>query len=437
MKKCFLVILIVLLSLAISLPFTYAAKLSDEDIAKKKEGWYPTGLPLVNYDSDNGFGYGVRVYMYNNGSRDEENFAYAPYKMQLYGQFYQTTNGYQYHEVNLDMPYIMGTKFRVITSVAYDKKINANFFGIGADTAKEKLAMDTNSDGIIDEEFDKYEDYLDYADDNDNLQKYYNYKYTKPSFFLNVHRDLTQNLKMLVGVEVKKVDIDAWDGHKFDHDKQGPTLLKQWQPEGYDGGWSNFVRASIYYDTRDYEPDPKTGYLIDYAYEISDNVIGSDYDFMRHTVQLQGYIPLLSSLTLALRAAYTDTNSDAPFFEMGYFGFSLNRRTGLGNNRTLRGYHEQRFVGPTMTIGNAELRWKFAETNAWGQNFQFKLTGFYDVGNVYDKAGDPFDDPRFGDYHQGYGGGLVIAWNMATIVHFYYGTSEEDSSISVDFSHTF
>jgi len=115
MKKCFLVILIVLLSLVVLLPFTYAAKLSDEDLAKKKEGWYPTGLPLVNYDSDNGFGYGVRVYMYNNGSRDEENFAYAPYKMQLYGQFYQTTNGYQYHEVNLDMPYIMGTKFRIIT----------------------------------------------------------------------------------------------------------------------------------------------------------------------------------------------------------------------------------------------------------------------------------------------------------------------------------
>ncbi|HRV16347.1 MAG TPA: DUF5982 domain-containing protein, partial [Spirochaetota bacterium] len=54
MKKIFFCILIVILSLAISLPFTYAAKLSDEDLAKKKEGWYPTGLPLVNYDSDNG-----------------------------------------------------------------------------------------------------------------------------------------------------------------------------------------------------------------------------------------------------------------------------------------------------------------------------------------------------------------------------------------------
>jgi len=99
MKKSIIFIMALLLSIAIAQPFTFAAKLSDEDVAKKKEGWYPTGLPLLNYDSDNGFGYGVRAYLYNNGTRDEEYFAYAPYKMQLYAQFYQTTNGYQYHEV--------------------------------------------------------------------------------------------------------------------------------------------------------------------------------------------------------------------------------------------------------------------------------------------------------------------------------------------------
>lgn len=434
MKKSIIFILALLLSFAIAQPFTFAAKISDEDLAKKKEGWYPTGLPLLNYDSDNGFGYGVRAYLYNNGSRDEEYFAYAPYKMQLYAQFYQTTNGYQYHEVNLDMPYIMGTKFRIITSVAYDKKINANFFGIGADAAKEKLTL---NDGINTHQFDTYKDYLDFADDNEEFKKYYNYQYTKPSYFLNIYRDLTQNLKMLVGFEVKKVTIDTWDGEKFDGDPQGPTLLEQLQPKGYKGGWSNFARLGIYYDTRDYEPDPKSGYFIDYAFEVSQGWLGSDYDFIRNTVQLQYYVPLLSSLTLALRAGYTDTNMDAPFFEMGYFGFSLNRRTGNGSNRTIHGYKEQRFVAPTMTVGNAELRWKFGEANTWGQNFQFKLTAFYDVGNVYDKAGDPFTEPRFGDYKQGYGGGLVIAWNMATIIHFYYGMSAEDTSISVNFNHTF
>ena len=434
MKKSIIFIMALLLSIAIAQPFTFAAKLSDEDVAKKKEGWYPTGLPLLNYDSDNGFGYGVRAYLYNNGTRDEEYFAYAPYKMQLYAQFYQTTNGYQYHEVNLDMPYIMGTKFRIITSVAYDKKINANFFGISADAAKEKLTL---YDGSTTHRFDTYKDYLDFADDNVAFKKYYNYQYTKPSYFLNIYRDLTQNLKMLVGFEVKKVTIDTWDGEKFDGDPQGPTLLEQLKPEGYKGGWSNFARIGVYYDTRDYEPDPKSGYFIDYAFEVSRGWLGSDYDFIRNTVQLQYYVPLLSSLTLALRAGYTDTNIDAPFFEMGYFGFSLNRRTGNGSNRTIHGYKEQRFVAPTMTVANTELRWKFAEANPWNQNFQFKLTAFYDVGNVYDKAGDPFSEPRFGDYKQSYGGGLVIAWNMATIIHFYYGMSKEDTSISVNFNHTF
>ena len=434
MKKT--ILCLVVMCLFFTLQHVMAARLSDEDLAKKIEGWYPTGLPLVNYDSDNGFGYGVRAYLYNNGTRDDEYFAYAPYKMQLYGQFYQTTNGYQYHEINLDMPYIFGTKFRIITSIAYDKKINANYFGQGADTAKGKLTLFTTYPTAF-ERFDTYQDYLDYADKDERYLKYYNYKYTKPSYFLNVYRDITQNLKFLIGLEVKKVTINTWSGKKFDGTSQETTLLEQLQPLGYDGGWSNFARAGIYYDTRDYEPDPKTGYLIDYAFEISDNTLGSDYDFTRHTVQLQYYLPLLQSLTLALRAGYTDANGDTPFFELGYFGFSLNRRTGLGNNRTLRGYREQRFVGPTMTVANAELRWKFAEANPWGQNFQFKITAFYDVGNVYDKAADPFTHPRFGDYHQGYGGGLVIAWNMATIVHFYYGMSKEDSSVSVDFSHTF
>ncbi|MGQ9843914.1 MAG: Omp85 family outer membrane protein [Spirochaetota bacterium] len=434
MKRSIIFIIVFLLSIAIAQPFIFAAKLSDEDVAKKKEGWYPTGLPLLNFDSDNGFGYGLRAYLYNNGARDEEYFAYAPYKMQLYAQFYQTTNGYQYHEVNLDMPYIMGTKFRVITSVAYDKKINANFFGIGADSAKEKLTL---YDGSTYHKFDTYKDYMDYYDDNKQFTKYYNYQYTKPSYFLNVYRDLTQNLKMLVGFEVKKVTIDTWDGKKFDSNVQGPTLLEQLKPEGYKGGWSNFARLGVYYDTRDYEPDPKSGYFIDYAFEVSQGWLGSDYDFIRNSVQLQYYVPILSSLTLALRAGYTDTNMNAPFFEMGYFGFSLNRRTGNGSNRTIHGYKEQRFVAPTMTVANTELRWKFGEANPWNQNFQFKITAFYDVGNVYDKAGDPFSEPRFGDYKQSYGGGLVIAWNMATIIHFYYGMSKEDTSISINFNHTF
>ena len=50
----------------------FAAILSDVNISKKKEGWYPTGLPLVNYSSDDGFGYGARAYLFYNGYHDDK-----------------------------------------------------------------------------------------------------------------------------------------------------------------------------------------------------------------------------------------------------------------------------------------------------------------------------------------------------------------------------
>ena len=33
------------------------------------------------------------------------------------------------------------------------------------------------------------------------------------------------------------------------------------------------------------------------------------------------------------------------------------------------------------------------------------------------------------------GGGIVIAWNQATIIHIYYGMSDETSALSIDFKH--
>ena len=59
----------------LSVPFSsFGARLSDEDLAKKKEGWYPTGLPLVNFSTDAGLGYGARIFGYNNGLRTDPHF---------------------------------------------------------------------------------------------------------------------------------------------------------------------------------------------------------------------------------------------------------------------------------------------------------------------------------------------------------------------------
>ena len=73
----------------------------------------------------------------------------------------------------------------------------------------------------------------------------------------------------------------------------------------------------------------------------------------------------------------------------------------------------------------------------FGQRFGLQPTAFVDSGNVYDTFGDIFAEPRFAQYKVSYGGGLVIPWNLSTLIHIYLGFSEEGETISINFNNTF
>jgi hypothetical protein len=105
--------------------------MSDADFAAKREGRYVTGLPLVNYSSDTGFGYGARIYLFNNGSRNDPAFRETPYESQLFVQYFATTGGWQYHYLDADFPRIAGSAFRARGWLAYEKNTSRNFYGIG------------------------------------------------------------------------------------------------------------------------------------------------------------------------------------------------------------------------------------------------------------------------------------------------------------------
>ncbi len=424
-------------------PIAQAAKLSEDTLAKKNEGWYPTGLPLVNYTTDSGFGYGARAYMYYNGQRGDPYFDSSPYFMQLYAQFYQTTKGLAYHEVNLDMPYFMGTKMRLKTALAYDYNLNENYFGVGEQNANNKLSAPNVSPPPDFVEFDTMKDFDKYVKDNPGYSKWNKYTLKRPTYYFYGFRNITEELKLMLGAEFKSAIIKSWKNRDFEGDDQVLTRLDTERDKlteaagGQLGGWVNLARAGIGYDTRDFEPDPHRGYYLDYCFEIADALLGSDFDFYKNSAQAMIFFPLLNTLVLGTRVGYTTGAGDIPFHEQSFFGFALERTKGIGGNRTVLGYKLNRFVAKTMTVANVDLRWQFWEIAGAGQRFGFQLVGFYDAGNVYDEAADPVQDPDWGDYKHGYGGGLVIAWNLSTIVHFYYGMSEEDSNISIDFNHKF
>jgi hemolysin activation/secretion protein len=98
-------------------------------------------------------------------------------------------------------------------------------------------------------------------------------------------------------------------------------------------------------------------------------------------------------------------------------------KTGLGGWPTLRGFNSNRFVGKLAAYGSMELRWTFAETEFLGQYLQFAVAPFVDVGRVFDGV----DQLSSGDWKVSAGGGLRLAWNLATLINLDVGVSEENT----------
>jgi outer membrane protein assembly factor BamA len=205
---------------------------------------------------------------------------------------------------------------------------------------------------------------------------------------------------------------------------------------GCSGGWNNFFRLGVSLDTRDYEPDPNRGVFVDAALDIGSRVLGSHYEWARAMLSPRGYFDPFRKwvdLVFAGRATIQVQSHDTPFFGMNFLPYTEDPRTGLGGLRTLRGYKQDRFVGPVMTLVNAEVRWTFLHLEGAGQRFAFILVPDMDLGATY----DDISKIRLSDWRRSQGGALRISWNLATIVTTEYAFSQEDSGFYINFNHMF
>jgi outer membrane protein assembly factor BamA len=430
-----------------------AKKLEPGILEKKKRGWYFTGMPLLNYSTDYGLGYGAGVYCFYNGADENAGFDETPYFTRIYGQFFQTTGGWSQHQLTWDQFRLFGSTLRVRAAMTYESKINANYFGVGSRTTARNLE-DANLTT-----HDTWKAYYRHFLKDDRMSfaggkwwhfvnyKYNSYRSTEPNGYLNFFGKLPGDVPVLkyieymAGFQGEHVSIRRWDlrgynvnGRRFV--ELNPTKLNLERPRGYRGGWSNFIRLGLAFDTLDFEPDPTKGVRAEYCLETSQRFLGSDYVYYRNTFGLRWYQPWFRGFTHVLRLAYTTAARDIPFYEMGRFAFLWNREVGLGGTRTLRGYKASRFVGKTMTLANFELRYHIGDVviPVLGR-FGLKIVAFAEAGNVYDKPGNPFAHPRWDDYRYSYGGGIVVPWNLSTILHLYAGFSREDFTVSLDFEH--
>jgi len=126
-------------------------------------------------------------------------------------------------------------------------------------------------------------------------------------------------------------------------------------------------------------------------------------------IRLYYTLPILSQLTVALRAGGATNFGTFMFYQANT----------LGGSENLRGHRRSRFAGRSAAFGNAELRTKLLDFNIYLTRGELGVFGFFDQGRVW------ADDEDSDIWHRGYGGGLWITPFKLVVVTGSMGFSDE------------
>jgi outer membrane protein assembly factor BamA len=421
--------------------------LSAGDLARKKEGWYVTGLPLLNYDTNTGFGFGARGYLYDDSNRKSDLFAYEPYRNRLFVQAFFSTAGLQYHVLDYDAPYFLGSPFRVRLELGYIRAQSTPYFGRG-----EVTMQPLTFQGQPYSSYAAYSAALNSVQPNGTTYALYDtVDAERPYFDARLERQFLEGrLRVLGQLNFAHASMKYFQAGTMVNaiDAKGNTVQAPLAGSrmaddcargaviGCAGGWDNLVSLGASYDTRDYEPDPNSGMFAEAVLQWATRALGSDYDYVRFLGALRGYyspFPEWADLVLAGRFTMELQSAGVPVFSEQIIPYLETFTLGLGGNRTLRGYRAMRFVGPQMAFANLEVRWTFVRWTMFNQQVGLILAPFFDTGRVWDRV----SEISLNGWKYSGGSGLRISWNQATILMCDVGFSPEDWGIYFNFGHIF
>ncbi len=421
---------------SIKLPFAIhdEKKLSDEDLANKKEGTYVTGVPDLSSDPVNGFGYGLEGSIYFNGKKSDPFFKYTAYRAKLDLVLFNTTKNQREIQLVCDIPYIFDTKWRLRGELAFEVNPNLLYFGINQQTTLPGLSYFPNNDPtqapVANASYSAYENSLTGINQN-----YLNY--TKQEAILNISMEksfMEGRLRTLIGYEYAKLNLTPFSGNSFLQNDFNNGLIR-----GVGMNKISFLQVGLIYDSRDLETDPSQGIFAELTNEVSLKVIGSQFNFNKTFAHVNYYHKVLPSifkkLVFAGRIAGGYTAGNSPFFEYHDQWSSEGSIEGLGGGATLRGFKQSRFVSRVMQFNNFELRYRFAQFTLLKQYFALSAVPFFDLGGVWD-SGKNFTK-QFSNYRYDEGLGIRIAWNNNTILRFDYAISKEDKQFFFSLGHSF
>jgi outer membrane protein assembly factor BamA len=430
-----------------SLSFIKSKRMSDEDLAKKREGTFITGIPDFSSDPVTGFGFGVRTNIFWNGGRSNPLFPYTPYLARLKANAAYYTSNARELVLSLDVPYYNGTRWRFRVDFKAQQNPANLYFGLTERTLEPLRLPSTPAGG---QTYSTYQDFdrarktlrpgngSEAAFVTDALSN----RYRETELMLNLKADYALGngkWRVMGGYEIQHLSYATFEGLEAESidpiteenstAPNGTSLLRrdfeQGLISGLHGGWISIIQNALIFDTRDFEPDPTRGVYFEVANEYSSKYIGSQFNFNKLFIQGRGYqkLPFGPRTVLAGRfGAGNIFGNNAPFFEFQDQWSPEGSINALGGRQSLRGYRANRFLARSMWFTNVELRARLAETVLGRQRFAFSVAPFFDAGTVRDR----WQDLSFDKIKTSYGAGARVAWNQSTILFFDYGMSKED-----------
>ena len=357
--------------------------------ARVPTGWEKSGVPALNFDADEGFGFGAAIELYNYGRGT------LPYRFTIQPTLLFTTEGRRDVTAFFDAPAFLPGGWRMTAFAGSERQLAQPYYGIGNAT--------------------QYDASLE------SPPNPYYYRYGRARLRASAdfqHRIASSPAKLLIGAGAGSTSFDLTP-----HDS-GTTLLASQL-----GGVTppvdrvNYVRAGLLWDSRDQEIGPHRGTWAEVLVQRVSKSLGSTEDFTRWTTTLRQYVPIFSRLTFAQRLVGQGIDGNPTFDQLSIIQSSFKQQEGLGGSSSIRGIPKDRYVGKALLLSNSELRWRAADFSLFDRQSFLAFSAFADAGRVWS---DRFDlSTALSDLHAGYGGGVRVGVGPSFIVATDVGHSNE------------
>lgn len=291
--------------------------------------------PILNYNKDNGFYFGLNSQKY-----------FYSFRSKPFNNWISITPSYATHSksFNLSLEASSNSLIKNIQSVLkldYTEMFLSKYFGYGNETY--------------------YNEEMIENDYNQLTQKLFR---IEPS----VNFSLFKNTNYSVGFSFQY----------FNTTLQTDSLLKDFPYGNYGLGeyWLFNINSKLEFDTRDNIYHTHIGYYLKMGADFFPGIFDADKSFLKGRFDLRMYYTLetFTDITLALRTSGEKVWGKYPFI---YSSF-------LGGENNLRGYNRERFSGESSLFLQTEIRTLIAKVKLILPS-NFGLNFFYDTGRVFSK----------------------------------------------------